>query len=392
MATGKKNFTIVGVGNCGSQVANLAEKKYPAIFDCIYINTSETDLSMVNTNTTLKFKIGDKEEVEGSGKNRTTMKKYLKDDIMNVLGREELQICVSEKKYCAIVTSTAGGTGSGAGPVLTKFMINMFPDTHFILVAVLPKMSCSLAEYGNTLEYMHELYDVLGSDITYMIYDNDTASNIRNSIEALEHVNENIVEDLRVLSGIDNYPTPYESIDEADMESIITTPGRLLVTRLTSGITEKSMEDTDISKMIINAIKKSSHAEIDRDKNIIRRGIITYFTKEVNKLFDSSFDELNEFIGTPIESFNHNAVNDKDESMNFMHVIFSGLSPINDRVTKITNMVEKLKGKLPEQERGYILAGDSTSYDALAIRKKQEKRANQAEEVSKNDVFSQFGV
>ena len=76
-----KKVAIIGVGNCGSQVANLAEKKYGTLFDCIYINTSETDLSMVLTdNDDLKFKIGNKDEVEGSGKNRSKMKKYLKDE------------------------------------------------------------------------------------------------------------------------------------------------------------------------------------------------------------------------------------------------------------------------------------------------------------------------
>ena len=87
-----KKIASIGIGNCGSQVANVAEKKYGTLFDCIYINTSETDLSMVVTdNDDLKFKIGNKEEVEGSGKNRAKMKKYLETDIEKILSNQKLQ-------------------------------------------------------------------------------------------------------------------------------------------------------------------------------------------------------------------------------------------------------------------------------------------------------------
>ena len=69
-----KNIAIIGVGNCGSQIANLAHEKYDEIFDTVYINTSDSDLSMVTDKNGLKFKIGGNGEVEGSGKNRTKMK------------------------------------------------------------------------------------------------------------------------------------------------------------------------------------------------------------------------------------------------------------------------------------------------------------------------------
>ena len=51
-----KKVVIIGLGNCGSQVANLAEEKYPELFDCIYINTSDADLAMVKTERKMKLK------------------------------------------------------------------------------------------------------------------------------------------------------------------------------------------------------------------------------------------------------------------------------------------------------------------------------------------------
>lgn len=386
----EKKVAIIGVGNCGSQVAYLAEKKYPTLFDCIYINTSEADLSMVHSEDSLKFKIGEKDEVEGSGKNRSKMKEYLKADINRIMGDKDLQNCVVEKKYAYIITSAAGGTGSGAAPILFEIMRKMFPDTNFILVTVLEKLGASLMEHGNSLEFLNELYDVLGNDATYMVYDNESTADLPATV-GLTTVNENIVEDLRILTGIDNYATPYESIDEADLESIITTPGRLLVARLTENLTEKNMEDSNLDEMIIKSIKKSCQCETDRNKKVVRWGIITFFTEAVNKLYSADLKGLIDFIGTPIERFNHNAINNGNEKLNFMYVIASGLSPINDRVNKITERIEELKASLANDESSkYVLSGEGASYDVMAERKKQQKRASQPEAIDTNDIFSKF--
>lgn len=386
-----KKAVIIGVGNCGSQVANLAERKYPDLFDSIYINTSESDLSMVSGKEELKFKIGDKDIIEGSGKNRAKMKEFLMKDIERILGDENLQEVIRAKKYGFIVTSAAGGTGSGAGPVLMEIVQQLFPDTNFILVGVLPQIGASLMEQGNTLEFLNELYDVLGEDTTYMIYDNEATSSMPPT-KALEVVNENIVEDIRILTGIDNYPTPYESIDEADMESILTTPGRILVVRLTKNLTEKSMEDNNLSDMIVKAIKQSCHAETDRNKKVVRWGIITYFSDRVNSLYDPELTGLQDFIGTPVERFNHNAINESGkEPLNFMYLVASGLSPINDRVQRVTDRIEDLKNALASDESSrYILSGDSTSYEALSARRQAEKRAKMPEEINTNDIFKKF--
>ncbi len=383
-----KTISIIGVGNCGCQVANLASKKYSELFDAVFINTSSSDLSMVEADG-IKIKIGDQDEIDGSGKNRTKMKQYLKDSIKKILTDIEFINSIAEKKYAFIVSSAAGGTGSGATPVLLDVLRHAIPDTKFILVTVLPTIKSSLMEQGNTLEMLNELYDNLGSETTYMIYDNETASD-KSPTEALSYINENIVEDIRVLSSVDNFATPYESIDAADMESIIGTPGRLLVARVSKNLTEKNMEDSNLDDVIVKTIKKSAHAETDRNKKVVRWGLITYFTENVNKLYNSELEGLINFIGTPIERFNHNAINPGKESENFLYLIASGLSPVNDRVAKVVDRIAELKAALATDDSSkYILSGDNMSYDVLEARKKEEKRAN-ATAFNPDDIFSKF--
>ena len=387
----KKEIAIIGVGNCGSMISYLAHKKYPELFDTLYINTSQADLSMIDDPQAIKFKIGIAEEVEGSGKNRSKMKKYLRDDIEKILSNKDFLDTIANKKYVFIATSMAGGTGSGASPVLLDILRQAFVDTHFILVGVLPKIKDSLADQGNALEFLSELYETLGDQTTYMIYDNETVAD-QSPTRALEMVNENVIEDIRILTGIDNYPTQYESIDPADMESIITTPGRLLVARVNKNLTEKNMEDAAFDDLIIKSIKQSCQCETDRNKKVVRWGIITYFTDAVNKLYTSNLEKLEEFIGRPDERFNHNAVKyDGNENLNFMYLVASGLSPINDRAKKMKDRVNELRKALATDDASkYILAGDDVSREALAIRKREEKVAATPESFKPKDMFAKF--
>lgn len=390
-----KKIMIVGIGNCGSQVAALAEKKYPELVDAIYINSSAADLDQVPADESRKLKVGKSGEIEGSGKNRTKMKQILKEEIEEVIGNNEM-VCnmINEKIYCFIIASAAGGTGSGTAPVLMHIMREMFTSTNFILVGVLPQLGASLMEQGNTIEFVKELYEILGPSTTYMIYDNETTANL-SPTRALEVVNEQIVEDIHALSGAENYPTPYESIDEADMESIITTPGRLMVIRLKNGLTEKTLEDIKVDDMIIKCAKKSAHAETDRNKKVVRWGVITYLTESVNRLYTGNLDGLLDFIGTPTERFNHNAINKGHDSDNFLYLIAAGLSPINDRTKKIADRITELKNQLATDEASkFILSGDGASYNDLITKREERKREHFDRVIKKGvnieDAFGKF--
>jgi cell division GTPase FtsZ len=383
----KKKIGIIGIGNCGSQVAYLAQKRYPTLVDSVYINTSESDLSMVDDG--LKIKIGNNDYVEGSGKNRSKMKEYLQANINKIVNDSKFEEkVIIDKQYVFIVVSTAGGTGSGAGPVFLEIMKSVFVDPHYILIGVLPNSHASLMELGNTLEFLNELYTTLGDGVTYMIYDNESASH-KSPTESLEIVNDAIVEDIIVTSGVYCYPTPYDSIDQADLESIITTPGRLLIARIKSGLTQKIFEDVSVDDLIIKGIKQSCHAETDRNKKAVRWGIITYLSKEVNKLYNSSFNKLMEFIGTPVERFNHHVINEKGDSLNFIHIILSGLSPINDKVKKIKQRIEELQTALAGDEASKYI-DENVSYDVMELRKKEEKQKQMQTGVDATSIFNRF--
>jgi len=383
----KKEICLLGLGNCGCQVVWLAEKRYSTLFDTVYINTSASDLSMVGG--AMKFKVGNEDDIEGTGANRFKMKTYIREELETILRSRDFVKLINDKKYVFLIVSTAGGTGSGAGPGLMHVFNTIFPDTHFILVAVLPQIQSIEGSQENTREFLKELYNDLDENTVYMMYDNETRAD-HSDTECLDLVNDYIVEDIRILSCIDNYPTPYDSIDKADMESIIKEPGRLLVTRIKKGLTEKVLEDTSMDDIIIKAIKQSCHTETDRNKRVGKWGIITYFTQEVNKLYQSRLEKLCDFIGTPIERFNHNAINDKGESQNFLYLIASGLSPINDRSRKIDERIQELRKAKASDESGKYISTDDTEYNAILARKKKIEEQKRSEDVKPKALFDKF--
>ena len=151
------------------------------------------------------------------------------------------------------------------------------------------------------------------------------------------------------------------------------------------------MEEGNLDDIIIKNIKNGAHAETDRNKRVIRWGIITYMTDATNRLYDSRHPKLQEFIGTPIERFNHNAINDGNESMNFLYLIAAGMSPINDRVKKITDRIEELENALAKEDADrFILSGEGASYNVMEERRKEDRKNRAQKTVSTSDIFSKF--
>jgi cell division GTPase FtsZ len=359
-----KKICIIGIGNCGNQIAALAEKRYPQLADCVYINTSNSDLSQVKNDSNLKYRIGEG-VLEGTGKNRAKMKDALQVDIKKILGDSKFQSTIANKKYILVISSAAGGTGSGSAPVFAEILMNATVGPNIILVGILPSLNESEMELGNALEFLDELYNDTSENLTYMLYDNDNATGM-SPTEALVAVNDAVVEDIRILSGIDNHPTPYKSMDDADMEAVSTVPGRLIICRINKGLTEKYLEDNDIGDIIIQALKKSYQAETNRDGKVFRWGINTYFTDRVYKLVKMNLDKLCTFLGTPAERFDHNAVNEGHESANFIYLMAAGMGPITDKVGRMNDRIEYLREvKSGVRNSEFKIEETSASYAAM---------------------------
>jgi Leucine-rich repeat (LRR) protein len=333
----------IGIGNCGGQISELAFTKYQ--IPGLAINSSNKDLE--NISVIKKMLIGDE---KGAGKNRDEAKTFVKKKIMEILDIDEFVNHFSSVDVMFMISSTGGGTGSGMTPMMTDILSRKFPKTNFIIVEILPPLRESLGAQQNTIEYLNEV-DKL-TNVTYMSYDNNRFNNLSTS-EMMLSINNEIVDHMAIIRGDYQFSTPFNSIDEKDMLRIITTPGRLSVYGV-SNIKEKDLDDKSVEDMILEEIKiKSSNVELDRNKLVKRLGIITSLNEKLNTEVSPHHSKLKEFVGEPIESFEH--VHISQDSSNTMILLLSGLSIPNDRIEKISQRIDEgLKELLAAKQRSVL--------------------------------------
>lgn len=378
------NVGIIGLGNTGGQVAKLA-KEMLAI-PVMAINSSEKDLETIPADIPRKVISTKEGSSQGAGKDRTRAKQYLKESIMGVVSDEDMNSIMNDSDIVFVISSTGGGTGSGAAPMMTNILSDRYRDTKVILIGVLPVNNETLDAQVNTLEYLQELYKVL-SDQTYMLYDNDKYSGLP-SYQILRKVNQEIVKDIGVICCTYNYTTQYDSIDSRDMMRLVSFPGRIFISRL-EDFSEKDADNQTIEDMLVDNIKRNAHVETQRDKKIMASGIITNLSKTLTEEFDNNVPEVRDFVGTPVHAFNHIYVNEDRKQPNNVFFIMSGLSPVNDKINLISDRIEEIEERRRIQEEEDALksvALDKLS-DVIADKEKEE-----SEEVNLGNIFSKFGV
>lgn len=369
---------VLGIGNAGNQVATLALSHG---IPCVAINTSENDLAMVPDGVK-KFLIGDS---RGAGKDRSEAKGFLKGDIMKILKNDELKSFILDQDFVFIVSSTGGGTGSGTAPILYETLNQMFTDTNFILVGILPTLNEALSAQTNTIEYLKELYDSI-TNCTYMIYDNEKFEKMP-SYRMMEVVNKAIVDDMMVMRGDYNYPTKYDSIDQNDMTRLLTTPGRIAIASI-YGCKEKDFDDTTMEETVVEDFKHNAHAELQRDKRRPNMGLITNLNERLNENFDTHIPTVRAFLGEPIHDFRHIVVNSDRSLDNNIFVIATGLSKIEDRVVKTSERIEEIV----EAQRAAESARSDDTLEGLDIDNliPGKKRRNTESSIDVASIFDKF--
>ena len=369
---------IIGIGNAGSQVASLGKEKLGVEVLCI--NSSEKDLQTI-PDTVNKILIGDS---KGAGKERAEAKKFLKDSIMSMIRNEDL-IKVFDNEVVFIISSTGGGTGSGTSILLSNVISEVYPDSKVIIVGILPTVKEALSTQLNTIEYLKELYETL-TDATYMLYDNDKLAKLPSHI-MMQKINESIIDDIDVIRGKYQLPTRFSSIDEKDMGNIISTKGRIVIVGL-KDIKEKDLDETTLENLLIDQFKTNTHCEIQRDKIVNRTGVISNLSDRLNEKFDSHLPEVQEFIGSPVEEFEHIVVNADRHLANNVFIICSGLTAINDRIRKINDRIDEINELQRQKEEDSELNG--IDFDEMSKKIVHKKPFESDNNIDIKSIFDKF--
>ena len=321
---------VIGCGNAGSQVADLAQDNG---FDCFIINSSIRDMSTVNFTQERMAIIG---EGRGVGKDRRRSKEYMKLSIKEqVINAKVFKDFMNLKEVVFIVSSTGGGTGSGLAPTLLNLLQHLYPNTKFILVGILPTDNESYDTLENTVQYMQELNKL--NNVTYMSYDNNKAPS---RLEGKKYINEQIVEDFKVIRGDYIDTALNDAIDENDMATILSYPGRLVVGRVNNIDAE-----LPLNELILDSISNNSYSTDISGKKVAVYGIMSSLTVQLATKFDDNIIGIRKKLGEA-RLFKNIA---KSTTTNKIAVIANGLNMITTKMNEIVDRVNEMKLEIEEQ-------------------------------------------
>lgn len=327
------NVAVIGTGNCGGQMADLASGEG---FDAIAINASSDDLELL-VNKVECFLVGDG---NGTGKNRDNAKAYLSDH-SNIFEDQRIIRFITGHDVIVIATSTGGGFGSGSSLELVKKLSEKHGDKLFIPAGVMPFNSEGYTAQLHGIEWEQELEDM---QVPYILYDNDRFSG-KPEQEVCRAVNMNFIRDLRIMRGDFVYDSKIGGIDARDMLTTLSTPGRLVMGSLVN-IDEEDIVD----RSLISTVKKyideeSAHADVVDDKQIMASAIMYCLPEEFDLYKGTIRSDLQNTYGEHISDYtNFTDITDDNlpDATPCIAIVLAGLTTCQTRIGKMVKRHDKL--------------------------------------------------
>ena len=262
---------VVGMGNCGGQMANLASKNG---FAAVAINASEKDLRLLDSETLVTIPVGDG---KGTGKNRDEAAEFFLNRI-NMVQDPVFFKFIEENDVIVVASSIGGGFGSGSSLILVDVLNKLTNGTKVIIpVGVIPFEDESYTAQNHAIAWLKDL-STDGKELSYMLYDNNRFKSSP-KVVAHEMVNKQFISDIRVIRGDMIHETTSGGIDNRDMLTAISIPGRIVVDAIEL-LEAADGEDGSIVSTVKKHIKdKSAHAEIADDK-VIKASAFIYALRD----------------------------------------------------------------------------------------------------------------
>lgn len=211
------NFGVVGVGQCGSRIA---EEFYSRGYNVIAINTAMQDLKHINVPE--KYKMFLDYTLGGAAKDletgRAATEEYA-DQIEQIL-RENFE----NNEILILATSGGGGTGSGAAEAMINIMSRLGKPV--VAIYVLPLASEDTLAKHNAIQTLAKLAKMAKEDVinSLVVVDNAKIELLhpgKSMAEFWKVANEAIVEPLHLFNKLSSNASGYTSLDPMDFSKVL---------------------------------------------------------------------------------------------------------------------------------------------------------------------------
>jgi cell division GTPase FtsZ len=240
----RENIGILGLGACGSNIANLFENKG---YDTVYLNSSIEDLSVIKGMHKIAIPGAD-----GAAKDRKRVLQLAMESFGDIVQKIENIIT---QKYVVVIYSSSGGTGSGLSTPMIKYLTQI--GRVCIPVVVLPDDCIESAKAcENAYNACVELMSIQGIGATFLL------DNSRNDKFV---INNKFVCEFDSFINIKN-SSMYGNIDMAERKQMLSCPGIAVIGKLSKSRSSASE--------VIESLHNGIYAEIE-SKNAYYFGIST---------------------------------------------------------------------------------------------------------------------
>lgn len=378
-------LAVIGTGNCGCMMANDACERLG--IDGVAINGSQKDLDLVNCPRVIKMTVGDG---KGTGKDRDRAKQFFLNDSGLTLDQKFIRV-IETNDVIIIATSAGGGYGSGSSTVLLELLQQMYANKVFIMAGVLPFNDEGAAAFNGTKAWLRE---VIALNPTYMIYDNNQFAGKMSPNKAAAAINEAFIRDLMVLQGDFITTTRTGGIDQRDMLTVLSVPGRIVIDSMTQLEKADVIDGSVIATVADHIQRESAHAEMVKDKQILASALMYSLGDDFDDVKGAIKADLQETFGEHIKD----VTNLSDEDLGSIAVVLSGLTEpamVIDRIiSRAQKLEENILGRKSASSKLNKLDGDSklqniTAKQSFASEGPVVKATSNAES-SKEDILKKF--
>ena len=355
---------IIGMGNTGTQIVKAAaESKILNDTEMFVIDSVTSNVDMDSVTRIKSIPIVSDEKC-GSGRSRERGRAMFEHH--DALGDLEPLYEAAKKALSpvVIITSSAGGTGSGSTPALCEKLIanGVIP----IPIIVCPSLQDPQAWHLNTNDLMLELEEVgkqtPNGAFTYTIFRNEYGK-----VNYTE-INNDVVTLIEIIFGKRYEATKTDDIDASDLDTILSVPGRFIATTAAAD-TPEQLARIVTQKVLTGHQPAWTTEEAERTTMMKAYALTSPFATDD---FETVFANINERIPHSFDEYRN--VNNKDGRC-YATIIIAGLPRVELQnvdaefmgANSIGDGVHKSSRPAFLQKKGTVRTSSSTGKDKPAI-------------------------
>ena len=323
---------VIGIGAAGNKAAaQLIKNKVLERSQVILLNSTDRDIP-AEYRTDLFIKFGD---TGGCGKIRSLAKNLMLEALQS--GTIPIdQFIDGDEKFFVIVTSTEGGTGSGASPVLGEYLQSITtnesnPNGVPVHMIAFTGFEDDVRGLKNTVDWFNELNE---NFIVQAISNKKCLQYCDgNRRKAEEYANQIFADRVSILTGMHINPSD-SNVDNMDLFRLNSTPGYMTVEKI---MLQKIRDQEQFNSSVAEALDRS--VSLETEPSVKRLGVIIDASARIQAVIDESYKVIKKVYGEfPYDIFRHKQESGNEDSVS---IIVSGMKMPIDEITAVCNKFKK---------------------------------------------------